>query len=154
MPPATFESPELVDLFATFADDGETYLLVACIAAPTRVLRLADGEFTQTQVLDGLGARELAVARCAGRTFLIRVNFILGTPADPEPALDSQVYEWDGGQLHEVATFPTCGGTDVAVLADGEGNAGSVELVVTNSLTPGLRFAAETVRYELAAAAR
>jgi hypothetical protein len=150
--------------FATFADDGETYLVVACIAAPTRVLRLADGEFTQTQVLDGLGARELAVARCAGRTLLIRVNFILGTPADPEPALDSQVYEWDGGKLHEVATFPTCGGTDVAVLNNSDAsnsdasnsaeNADPVELVVTNSLTPELRFAAETVRYELTAGAR
>jgi EPTP domain len=140
--------------FATFGDGGDTYLVVACIAAPTRVLRLADGQFTQTQVLDGLGARELAVARCAGRTLLIRVNFILGTPADPHPALDSQVYEWDGGKLHEVATFPTCGGTDVTVLSDGDGNADSVELVVTNSLTPELRFAAETVRYELSAGAR
>src|SRR6202035_136455 len=111
--------------FATFADGGETYLVVACIAAPTRVLRLADGEFTQTQVLDGLGGRELAVARCAGRTFLIRVNFILGTPADPQPALDSQVYEWDGGKLHEVASFPTCGGTDVAVLNDSNASNGS-----------------------------
>ena len=147
--------------FATFAGGGETYLVVACIAAPTRVLRLTGGEFTQIQVLDGLGARELAVARCAGRTLLIRVNFILGTPAEPQPALDSQVYEWDGGKLQEVATFPTCGGTDVAVLSkdvavpsDNEGNADSVELVVTNSLTPELRFAAETVRYELTAGAR
>jgi hypothetical protein len=144
--------------FATFADGGETYLVVACIAAPTRVLRLADGEFAQTQLLDGLGARELAVARCAGRTLLIRVNFILGTPADPQPALDSQVYEWDGGKLQEVATFPTCGGTDVAVLNkrenNSDGNADSVELAVTNSLTPELRFAAETVRYELTAGAR
>ena len=147
--------------FATFAGGGETYLVVACIAAPTRVLRLTGGEFTQIQVLDGLGARELAVARCAGRTLLIRVNFILGTPAEPQPALDSQVYEWDGGKLQEVATFPTCGGTDVAVLSkhvavpsDSEGNADSVELVVTNSLTPELRFAGETVRYELTAGAR
>jgi Domain of unknown function (DUF5624)/EPTP domain len=138
--------------FATFDDGGETYLVVACIAAPTRVLRLAGGRFRQTQVLDGLGARELAVTRCGGRTLLIRVNFILGTPADPQPALDSQVYEWDGGQLHEVATFPTCGGTDVTVLGGGGTEAGAVELVVTNSLTPGLRFAAETVRYSLRAA--
>ena len=78
-------------------------------------------------------------------------------PGRSRPALDSQVYEWDGGKLHEVATFPTCGGTDVAVLGDDDGdgnNAGSVELVVTNSLTPELRFAAETVRYELTAGAR
>ncbi|MGH3207378.1 MAG: hypothetical protein ACRDNO_06435, partial [Trebonia sp.] len=137
--------------FATFGDGGDTYLVVACVAAPTRVLRLAGGEFTETQALDGLGARELAVARCAGRTVLIRVNFILGTPADPQPSLDSQVYEWDGGKLHEAVTFPTCGGTDVAVLKNG--NADSVEFVVTNSLTPELRFAAETVRYELTAGA-
>ena len=141
--------------FATLDDDGDTYLVVACISAPTRVLRLADGRFTETQVLDGLGGRELAVARCGGRTFLIRVNFILGTPADPQPALDSQVYEWDGGKLHEVATFPTCGGTDVAILTSGDdGNADPVEVIVTNSLTPDLRFAAETVRYELSVGGR
>jgi EPTP domain len=136
--------------FATFSDGGETYLVVACIAAPTRVLRLADGQFTDVQVLDGLGARELAVTRRGGRTLLIRVNFILGTPADPHPELDSQVYEWDGGKLHEVATFPTCGGTDVAVLNRGD----VAELIVTNSLTPELRFAAETVRYEFSAGVR
>jgi len=153
--------------FATFTDadgDGDqTYLVVACIAAPTRLLRLTDGRFTdsrftEVQVLDGLGARELAVARCAGRTLLVRVNFILGTPADPRPELDSQVYEWDGGTLRQVATFPTCGGTDVTVLGideadEADENDGPVELIVTNSLTPGLRFAAETVRYELSAGA-
>jgi hypothetical protein len=154
--------------FASFDEGGETYLVVACIGAPTRVLRLVGGRFTETQVLDGLGARELAVTRCGGRTLLIRVNFILGTPADPRPSLDSQIYEWDGGELQEVATFPTCGGTDVTVLGGGGGSSGgsggnvsdggdggtdvgAVELIVTNSLTPGLRFAAEAVRYSLRA---
>jgi hypothetical protein len=138
--------------FASFDDDGgESYLVVACIAAPSRLLRWDGARFAEAQVLDGLGARELAVARCGDRTLLIRVNFILGTPADPEPALDSQVYEWDGGKLHEAATFPTCGGTDVAVL---DGDSDTVELVVTNSLTPQLRFATESVRYELTAGAR
>ena len=139
--------------FATFDDGDESYLVVACIAAPTRLLRLTGGEFTEAQVLDGLGARELAVTRCGGRTLLIRVNFILGTPADPRPSLDSQVYQWDGSTLVEVATFPTCGGTDVAVLPDGD-DRGTVELVVTNSLTPDLRFAADTVRYQLGVGAR
>jgi hypothetical protein len=139
--------------FADFqGDDGATYLVVACIAAPSRVLCLQDGRFTETQVLDGLGAREVKVARCGGQTLVIRINFILGTPADPQPALDSQVYQWDGGKLHEVATFPTCGGTDVAVIPHEDDNA--VELIVTNSLTPELRFAAQTVRYELRAGAR
>jgi hypothetical protein len=141
--------------FASFDDGGESYLVVACIGVPTRLLHLTGAEFTEAQVLDGLGARELAVTRCAGRTLLIRVNFILGTPADPRPSLDSQVYEWDGNKLVEVAGFPTCGGTDVAVLADGDDPDGStVELVVTNSLTPDLRFAADTVRYQLRADVR
>ena len=133
--------------FAAFQDDAVTYLVVACIAAPSRVLRLEDGHFTEAQVLDGLGAREVKVARCGGRTLVIRVNFILGTPEDPQPVLDSQVYEWDGGKLHEVATFATCGGTDAAIITCEDGDA--VELIVTNSLTPELRFAAHTVRYEL-----
>jgi hypothetical protein len=150
--------------FATFDDGGKCYLVVACIAAPTRLLRWDDGRFIEAQVLDGLGARELAVTRCGGLTVLIRVNFILGTPADPRPSLDSQVYEWDGGRLIEVATFPTCGGTDVAVLGDGDTDTGTgaggqtgteiVELIVTNSLTPDLRFAAETVRYQLSVGER
>jgi hypothetical protein len=138
--------------FASFADDGESYLVIACIAAPTRLLRWDGARFAEAQVLDGLGARELAVVRCGGRTLLVRINFILGTPADPQPELDSQVYEWDGGKLHEVATFPTCGGTDVAVLGGSEPD--TVELVVTNSLTPELRFSAEAVRYQLSAGAR
>ncbi|HEX4087231.1 MAG TPA: hypothetical protein VHZ33_00880 [Trebonia sp.] len=138
--------------FATFDDGEDSYLVVACIAAPTRLLRLAGREFAEVQALGGLGARELAVTRCGGRTLLVRVNFILGTPADPQPCLDSQVYEWDGSALAEVATFPTCGGTDVAVLTDGDG--ATAEFVVTNSLTPRLRFAAATVRYQLSARAR
>jgi hypothetical protein len=142
--------------FASFGDGDENYLVVACIAAPTRLLRLAGTQFTEVQVLDGLGARELAVTQCGGRTLVIRVNFILGTPADPRPSLDSQVYQWDGAGLREVATFPTCGGTDVAVLDDdgGDANRGAVEFVVANSLTPDLRFAADTVRYQLSAGAR
>jgi len=140
--------------FTTFDDGDQSYLVVACIAAPTRLLRLAGAKFTEVQVLDGLGARELVVTQFGGRALLIRVNFILGTPADPRPSLDSQVYEWDGDRLREVATFPTCGGTDVAILADDDSSRRTVELVVTNSLTPELRFAADTVRYQLSAGAR
>jgi hypothetical protein len=139
--------------FAAFQDEaGVTYLVVACIGAPSRLLRLDGGYFTETQILDGLGAREVKMVRCAGRTLIIRINFILGSPSDPRPVLDSQIYEWDGGKLRETAAFPTCGGTDVAVMSREGGDA--VELIVTNSLTPELRFAAETVRYELRAGAR
>jgi hypothetical protein len=153
--------------FATFDDGGTTYLVVACISAPVRVMRWNGERFTDAQMLDGLGARELAVVRRDGRLLVVRINFILGTPADPQPVLNSQIYEWDGGSLRVAARFPTCGGTDVAVLGgdraggdrprDDQGRddrprddrPGGIELVVSNSLTPQLRFAAETVRYSL-----
>ncbi len=51
-----------------------------------------------------------------------------------------------------MATFPTCGGTDVAVAATGDEN--TVEMTVTNSLAPDLRFAAHTVRYTLTGGSR
>jgi EPTP domain len=133
--------------FATFGDGGVTYLVVACISAPVQVMRWDGERFTVVQTLDGLGARELAVIQRDGRLLLVRINFILGTPADPHPALDSQIYAWDGAALRVVAQFPTCGGTDVVVTGGDED--GRIELVVSNSLTPQLRFAAETVRYSL-----
>jgi hypothetical protein len=128
--------------FATFTDGPATYLVAACISAPSRVLRWDGTRFDQVQVLDGLGARELAVVRLAGRILVIRVNFILGSPQAPHPELTSHIYAWTEGALR-VSEFPTCGGTDVAVLSD------PVELVVANSLTPELRFATTAVRYSL-----
>ena len=105
-----------------------------------------DGErFVTHAHLEGLGARELRVVEKDGRLFLIRVNFILGTPADPETSLTSQVYEWRDGAFATVAEFPTTGGTDVEVLAiDGD-----IEFAVSNALTADVRFAAETVLYAL-----
>ncbi|TCN41631.1 hypothetical protein EV644_10413 [Kribbella orskensis] len=52
-----------------------------------------------------------------GRTYLIRVNLILGTPADPRPSLISQTYEWRGGGFVTIADFPTTGGTDAEVIS-------------------------------------
>lgn len=132
--------------FASFVVDGTCYLVVACIAADSRVMRWSGERFEPVQVLEGLAARELAVVELNGRVLVVRINFILGTPADPDPVLASQLYEWDGAALRTIATFPTCGGTDVAVY----GRDGATELIVTNSLTPDLRFAAETVRYSVA----
>jgi hypothetical protein len=131
--------------FASFDDAGESFLVVGCIAAPSSLLRWDGERFDTVQTLDGSGARELAVIRTSGRILVVRVNFILGTPADPLPLLTSYIYEWDGTCLRVVADFPTCGGTDVAVVERG----GDLELIVSNSLTPQLRFATDTVRYAL-----
>ena len=90
--------------------------------------------FASFQELAGLGSRELRTVEHAGRLFVIRVNFILGTPHDPDPQLTSQVYEWSDGALELAAEFPTCGATDVEVVALGA----DIEFVVTNSLVPRL----------------
>ena len=131
--------------FATFARQGHHHLLVAGLEDPPRLLRWDGGRFEPHQQLEGLGARELRVFERAGRLFVARVNFILGTPQQPRPSLESQIYAWDGDGLRVVATFPTCGGTDVAVVDDGE----DLQLLVANSLTPEIRFAASTVLYSI-----
>jgi hypothetical protein len=135
--------------FASFEADGACHLLVASLLEPPRLLRWSGERFDVVQTLDGLGARELAVLRCGDRLVVVRVNFILGTPADPNPALDSQVYVWSSGALEVAARFPTSGGTDVAVMEAGD----DVQLVVSNSLSPQVRFATDTVLYSLSSCA-
>jgi EPTP domain len=131
--------------FASFDRDGASYLVVASLAEPPRLMRWDGDRFKDVQILADLGARELAVIAWRGRLFVVRINFILGTPADPKPVLNSQIYEWDGGALRVVKEFPTCGGTDVAVIeCDDE-----IQLAVSNSLSPSLRFANDTVLYSL-----
>ena len=129
--------------FASFDADGEHYLLVACIAEPTRLLRWDGGRFVEHCVLDGLGARELAVFHGEHGLYVVRINFILGTPKQPTTALDSQLYRWQDGALALVETFPTLGGTDVAVLRDEQGPL----VAVSNALSATVRFATDTVIY-------
>ncbi|MFJ6569734.1 hypothetical protein ACIQNU_20145 [Streptomyces sp. NPDC091292] len=136
--------------FASFTDPATNtpYLVVACIEEGSAVWRWnrERGVFEEHQRIgDGLGARELAVIRTARGLYVVRVNFILGTPADPTTALASQIYRWQDEQLVRVGEFPTTGGTDVAVLADTEGR--GVLLVQTNALSPDVRFAADSVVY-------
>jgi len=131
--------------FASFEHDDAHYLIVGSIEAPVRVLRWRHGRFETVQELPGLGARELRVVHTGGRLFVVRVNFILGTPANPQTALTSHIYEWRDGALTVVAGFPTSGGTDVELVAEGE----DIQLVVANSLTPAVRFANHAVVYNL-----
>jgi hypothetical protein len=74
---------------------------------------------------------------------VVRVNFILGSPAAPTTALTSQLYQWQDGKLAVVEEFPTSGGTDVAVYADDRGPL----VAVSNSLSADVRFRTDTVIY-------
>jgi hypothetical protein len=132
--------------FGTFRRDGDRYLIVACLQAPSRLLKWTGTGFGAVTELDGPGARELAVFSQQDRLFAARVNFVLGTRSDPVTALTSVVYEWRAGQLRVAAEFPTTGGTDAALVRHG----GRPYLIVSNSLSPGVRFRADTVVYSLA----
>ena len=129
--------------FASFDADGGHYLLVGCIAEPSRLLRWDGRHFVEHQQLNGLGAREFAVIYGDQSLYIVRVNFILGTPDRPTTELDSQLYCWRNGELALVQTFPTLGGTDVAVLRDEKGPL----IAVSNALSATVRFATDTVIY-------
>jgi hypothetical protein len=129
--------------FATFRADGADHLLVARIAGPSPLLRWDGERFIEHAVLDGTGTREFAVLRGKHGLYVLRVNFIHGTPADPTTALSSQLYRWQDGRLVVVEEFPTSGGTDVAVYADEQGPL----VAVANSLSADVRFATDTVVY-------
>jgi hypothetical protein len=135
--------------FATFRRGDSQYLVTAGLLEPPQLMRWRDGRFESIQALAGFGARELAVVEHDSRLLLIRVNFILGTPADPHPSLRSQVYEWQGDAFRLVTEFPTSGGTDVSVVEYGSDG---LQFVVSNSLSEHLRFASETVLYSLSTA--
>jgi hypothetical protein len=126
--------------FATFS----TYLIAAGLSEPPSVLRWNGNRFVADSTLEGLGAREVRIVEQNGHVYLIRINFILGTPADPQPSLTSQLYEWQDG-FHLLAEFPTSGGTDAEVLSLDHG----IEFAVSNSLSSEIRFAQETVVYRL-----
>jgi hypothetical protein len=130
--------------FAHFTS-GATYLVAAGLSQPPSVLRWDGDRFVAVSNLEGLGGRELRAVEKDGRVYLIRVNFILGTPAEPLPSLISQVYEWRDGEFLTLAEFPTTGGTDAEVISLD----GGIEFAVSNALSADLRFAAETVVYLL-----
>jgi hypothetical protein len=132
--------------FADFVRDGHHHLLVAGLEDPPEVLRWSGERFEPYQSLTGLGARELRVVELDGRLHVIRVDFVIGTPHDPRVCRQSRVYEWRDGGLAQVLTFPTCGATDVEVLAT---TPGRVEFAVSNGLSPDLRFATDSTVFAL-----
>lgn len=129
--------------FASFRADGTDFLLVACLGSQSRLLRWAGGRFVEHAVLDGLASREFAVIEGEHGPYVVRINFILGTPHDPTIVRTSELFQWQDGELAVVQEFPTSGGTDVAVYSDERGPL----VAVSNSLSADIRFATDTVIY-------
>lgn len=130
-----------------FHADGEAWLAFACLTGESWLYRWHAGRFVPHQSLGGPGAREFAVAQTAQALYLVKINFIHGTPAAPKTDLKSYIYQWKDGQLAAVEEFPTSGGTDAAVFAAD----GQLYLAVSNSLSRDIRFREDTVIYRLRA---
>jgi hypothetical protein len=130
-----------------FRADGDAWLAFACLTGESFLYRWRDGRFVSHQSLGGPGAREFAVAQTAQGLYLVKINFIHGTPAAPKTDLTSCIYQWKDRQLVAVEEFPTSGGTDAAVFAA----EGQLYLAVANSLSRDIRFREDTVIYRLRA---
>jgi hypothetical protein len=129
--------------FAFFEADQAGWLAFANIFGESLLYRWNGDGFVQTQVLSGPGGREFALFRTAGDLYLVQVNFIHGTPAEPKTDLLSTLSRWDRGKFRQVQAFPTLGGTDASWFsADGK-----MFLAVSNSLTADIRFRADSVIY-------
>jgi hypothetical protein len=130
-----------------FLADGDAWLAFANLTGESFLYHWHAGHFVLHQSLGGPGAREFAVARTAQALYLVKINFIHGTPAAPKTDLKSCIYQWKDGQLASVEEFPTSGGTDAAVFAAD----GQIYLAVANSLSRDIRFREDTVIYRLRA---
>jgi hypothetical protein len=128
-----------------FRADGDAWLAFANLTGESFLYRWHAGRFVSHQSLGGPGAREFALARTARGLYLVKINFIHGTPAAPKTDLTSCIYLWKQGQLVVVEEFPTSGGTDAAVFAAD----GQFYLAVANSLSRDIRFREDTVIYRL-----
>jgi hypothetical protein len=130
-----------------FEIDGQFFLAyadhLANLQRGVELYRWDGAAFTAHQRLGGPGARALQVLHTAGGLYLINVNFIQGTPANPHVLKQSLLYRWavDGFELRD--TFATSAATDVAAFQSG----GAHYLVIANSLDSDLKFRTDTVVY-------
>lgn len=134
--------------FRYFEAESQAFLVFASILEKTVLYRWSDGKFVEHQTLSGPGGRELCALDHRGKSYLIQINFITGTPANPTTAQRSVIYEFQSGQFKTVETFPTLGATDAAVfnIAD------DVFVAVTESLTESVRFRTPSRIYRFGAA--
>jgi hypothetical protein len=129
--------------FLFFEADGSAFLAFAKILGETLVYRWNGAAFIEHQILSGPGGREFADLEYKGERYVIQVNFITGTPANPNTALQSIIYRFQAGQLTLAATFPTLGATDAAVFSVGS----TTFVAIAESLTKSVRFRTPTRIY-------
>ena len=131
--------------FKFFAAEGASWLCFAKIDGESTLFRWNGAAFEEAQVLGGPGGREFALIETDAGRFLVRVCFIQGTPAQPKTDLKSQIFRWARNRFDPVLEFDTHGATAASVFeADGQRY-----MVVSNSLTPDVRFRTDSLVYKL-----
>jgi hypothetical protein len=131
--------------FRYFRHDGADWLAFAAIGGASTLYRWNGELFVAHQSLGGPGGREFELIDSEHGLFLVRICFIEGTPADPKTDLQSQLFKWVDGRFELVEEFPTFGATDARYFQDD----GQDYLVVSDSLTPDIRFRQDMVVYTL-----
>ena len=131
--------------FRHFRRDGADWLLYAAIDGDSSLHRWTGAVFEPHAVLGGPGGREWALVPLGEDLYAVRVCFIEGTPAEPKADLLSQIYRWEDRGFAKVLDFPTFGGTDAEPFVED----GVQYLVVSNSLTPDIRFRQDTIVYRM-----
>jgi hypothetical protein len=130
--------------FAFFEAGGIPYLACARLQSDSVVLRWDGERFVEDQVLVGPGAREFTILKGTRDIYLLRVNFILGTPSNPTTALSSQLYCWQKGTFTVVDEIPTFGGTDACAWQEPSG----LYIAISNSLSAAVQFRTDTIIYQ------
>ncbi|KAH8703384.1 hypothetical protein BGW36DRAFT_457673 [Talaromyces proteolyticus] len=132
--------------FCFFSDeDGTAYLAFSRISSDSLLYRWNGESFVNHQCLEGAGGREFTLVRTEQNLYLVHVKFIIGGRSNPNPALDSVIYQVEKDGLKVVSTFPTLGATDVMALSRND----QLYMVVTESLTAAQRFRTDTHIYHL-----
>lgn len=131
--------------FCFFESEGDSWLAFANLHGQTLLHRWVDGRFAVHRVLSGPGGREFRWVQTASGGRLVQINFLLGTREAPITSLQSCIYRFESGRLVVDQLFDTLGGTDVTSFTED----GNTYLVVTESLSAGVRFRTPSKVYKL-----
>jgi hypothetical protein len=129
--------------FAFFRQAQQAWLAFANLQRGVELYRWNGVAFAAHQHLGGPGARALQVLQAARGLYLINLNFIQGTPADPRVLKQSQLYHWAAAGFALRDTFATSAATDVTSFQSD----GTRYVVVANSLDSDLKFRTDSVVY-------
>jgi hypothetical protein len=129
--------------FAFYENGGDAFLVFAKITDETVVYRWSQGEFVAPQKISGPGGRALGMITKENHQYLILVKFITGAREAPQTLQSSDIFRAEGEVFTTIGTFPTSGGTDVAVFKVG----GDMLVAISESLSADVHFKTPTHIY-------